>query len=330
MTPPPDAITDVPGLLVGHADDGKSLTGCTVVLCPAGAVPGIDRRGGATSTRQADGFEPWHVVDRVHGVLLSGGSAFGLGAHDGVMRFLEEQGVGFGMGAAKVPIVGTAALFDLLVGEPNRRPSPEMGYAACVAATTAPPAQGCVGAGMGATVGKARGLGHAMKGGIGTASMRAGQTDLIVGAIVAVNAFGDVLDPDTGQIIAGVRDDSGRLGNTLQVMHAWADAGYPWPPPRENTVIGVVATNGRLTKQEATRVAAMAQDGLARAIRPSHTVGDGDTIFTLATCEIRTQVNVVGAMAAEVFASAILRAVREATSMGGLPAARDLDPAESR
>jgi L-aminopeptidase/D-esterase-like protein len=324
MRPAVDSITDVPGVLVGHADDPRSLTGCTVVLCPQGAVPGLDRRGGATSTRQADVFEPWHVVDKVHAVLLSGGSAFGLGAHDGVMQYLEEQGIGFGMGAARVPIVGTAALFDLLIGEPNSRPSAAMGYAACAAASADAPAQGCAGAGMGATVGKARGLKHAMKGGIGSASVRVGHTDLVVGAIVAVNAFGDVVDPATGRVLAGVRDGNGRLGDTLQIMHDWADAGYPWPPPRDNTVIGVVATNGQLTKQEATRVAAMAQDGLARAVRPAHTAGDGDAIFTLATGVVPTQVSVVGAMAAEVFARAIVRAIAHATSMGGLPAARDL------
>ncbi len=323
---PTDSIVDVPGIRVGHAHDATALTGCTVVLCPDGAVPGLDRRGGATSTRQADGFEPWHVVDRVHGVLLSGGSAFGLGAHDGVMRYLEEQGVGFGMGAARVPIVATAALFDLMLGDGGRRPTAEMGYAACAAAGTDPPAAGCVGAGMGATIGKARGLAHAMKGGIASASMRAGHTELVVGAIVAVNAFGDVVDPTNGRLLAGVRDDDGRLLGTLPVMHDWADQGYPWPPAPDNTVIGVVATNGALTKMEASRVAAMAQDGLARAVRPAHTLGDGDTLFTLSTGVVKTQASVVGALAAEVVARAIVRAVEAAVGMGGLPAARDLAP----
>ncbi len=324
-------ITMVPGIRVGHAQDEGALTGCTVVLCEAGAVGGIDRRGGATSTRQADGLEAWHVVGGVHAVLLTGGSAFGLDAGSGVSRYLEEKGIGYGVGRARVPIVAAAALFDLMVGDGAVRPDAAMGYAACLAATAEMPATGCIGAGMGATVGKTRGLAHAMKGGIGTAARRVGNTDLIVGAIVAVNAFGDVVDPRTGQIIAGARRGAGEPGgyfaDSLDVLTDWAERGYPPPPapPPDNTVIGVVATNGRLSKTEASKVAQMAHDGLARAIRPAHLMFDGDTIFTLATGQVDTHVNVVGAVAAELFAEAIVQGVRAAVGLGGVPAARDVN-----
>ncbi len=324
-----NGITAVPGIRVGHAQDEAALTGCTVVLCEAGAVGGIDRRGGATSTRQADGLEAWHVVGGVHAVLLTGGSAFGLDASSGVMRYLEERRIGYGVGRARVPIVAAAALFDLMLGDGSVRPDAAMAYAACLAATAEMPALGCIGAGIGATVGKTRGLAYAMKGGIGTAARRVGRTDLIVGAIVAVNAFGDIVDPRSGQIIAGARRDESEPGgffaDSLDVLTDWANQGYPPPPaPPDNTVIGVIATNGRLNKTEATKVAQMAHDGLARAVRPAHLMFDGDTIFTLATGQVDTHVNVVGAVAAEVFAEAIVQGIQAAVSLGGLPAARDV------
>ncbi|MCA9939973.1 MAG: P1 family peptidase [Anaerolineales bacterium] len=325
-----DGITAVAGIRVGHAQDEAALTGCTVVLCETGAVGGIDRRGGATSTRQADGLEPWHVVGGVHAVLLTGGSAFGLGASSGVMRYLDEKGIGYGVGAARVPIVAAAALFDLALGQGKAWPDAAMAYEACVRAGAEMPAQGSVGAGIGATVGKIHGLKQATKGGIGTAARRVGSTDLIVGALVAVNPFGDVVDPENGRIIAGARRKEPHPGSpfadSMQLLADWANRGYPRPPtpPLDSTVIGVVATNARLTKIEATKVAQMAQDGLARAVRPAHLMFDGDTIFTLATGEVETHVNVVGAVAAEVFAAAIVRGVQAAVSMGGLPAADDM------
>jgi L-aminopeptidase/D-esterase-like protein len=295
--------------------------------------------GHAHSRNQADAFEAWHVVDRVYGVLLTGGSAFGLGALSGVLRYLEEKGVGFDMRVARVPIVAAAGLFDLGIGDGSRRPDPEMAYDACLRASEELPAEGCVGAGMGATVGKILGLEQAMKSGIGWASRRIGP-DLVVEAIAAVNAGGDVIDPVSGRIIAGVRapefkgskPESGAgqgsreqayFANALHALELFATQEQP-PVSGENTVIGVVLTNATLTKMEATKVAQMAQDGMARSVRPAHTMFDGDTIFTLATGEIPANVSLVGAFAAEVFAEAVVRAVRAATALGGLPAARDV------
>jgi L-aminopeptidase/D-esterase-like protein len=329
----------VSGVKIGHAHSKKALTGCTVILCEEGAVCGIDRRGGGTTTRQADAFEAWHVVDRVYGVLLTGGSAFGLGALSGVLRYLEEKGVGFDMRVARVPIVAAAGLFDLGIGDGSRRPDPEMAYDACLRANGELPAEGCVGAGMGATVGKILGLEQAMKSGIGWASRRIGP-DLVVEAITAVNAGGDVIDPVSGRIIAGVRapefkgskpepgagqgsGEQAYFANALHALELFATQ-EQLPASGENTVIGVVLTNAALTKMEATKVAQMAQDGLARSVRPAHTMFDGDTIFTLATGEIAANVSMVGAFAAEVFAEAVVRAVRAATALGGLPAARDV------
>ena len=321
---PNSGITDIPGILVGHADDPKVLTGCTVVLCPDGAVGGIDRRGGGTSTRQADGFEPWHVVEHVHGVLLTGGSAHGLAASSGVLGYLEERGIGLGVGPWKVPIVGSAVIFDLGIGDGSVRPGPEMGRAACLSASALRPRSGCVGAGMGATVGKSLGPAYMTKSGIGTASIRIGTTDLLVGAIVAVNAMGDVVDPSSGRIVAGARKEAGGYSDALENLARWAESGYQRPGQSENTVIGVVATNARLNKQEATKVAQMAQDGLARTIRPAHTMFDGDTIFTMATGKVTAPVSVVGAFAAEVFAQAVLDAVMAANGIGGVPAVGEL------
>lgn len=315
------------GLKIGHAQNETALTGCTVILCEGGAVGGIDRRGGGTSTRQADGFEPWHVVPYVHGVLLTGGSAFGLGASSGVLRYLEEREIGFGMGVNRVPIVGAAALFDLNVGDGRVRPDPEMAYRACLQAGGELPATGCVGAGTGATVGKVLGIGQAMKSGLGLA-VETFAGGLVVGAITAVNASGDVVDPATGRIVAGVRAPDGAGGyfaNAMDVLHGRALEPFPPPPPApENTVIGVVFTNARLTKTEATKMAQMGHDGLAQAVRPAHMMFDGDTVFALATGQIVANPLVVSAFATAVFARAVVQAVKSARSLGGLPAYADV------
>jgi len=325
-------ITDVPGIRIGHAQDNEALTGCTVVLCEAGAVGGVDQRGGAPGTRETDALHPMHLVEHVHAVLLSGGSAFGLDAAGGVVRYLEERGVGFNVHVARVPIVPAAILFDLGIGRADVRPGAEMGYQACLNASADPPGEGSVGAGTGCTVGKILGIGQAVKGGIGSAAVRLG-SGVFVGAIAAVNVFGDVVDPQSGKIIAGARSlqkgplqvgATGLFADSLQVMRTLVGRTVMGFASRENTVIGVVATNARLTKEGANKVAQMAQDGVARAVRPAHTMLDGDTIFALSTGKRRADVNIIGAYAAEVFAQAILRAVRAATSAGGVPSLSDL------
>jgi L-aminopeptidase/D-esterase-like protein len=316
------SITDVPGIRVGHATDLDNLTGCTVVLCEDGAVGGVDQRGGAPGTRETDLLRPVHWVQEAHGVLLTGGSAFGLGAADGVMRYLEGRGVGFDTGVARVPIVPAAVLFDLGIGSASARPDAPMGYAACQAASSEAVAEGNVGAGTGATVGKILGLAQAMKSGLGSAAISLGE-DLWVGAVMAVNAIGDVVDPQTGTILAGARQPgTDRLANTLEILKRSVTAAPA--AVQSNTVIGVVATNAQLTKEQVNKVAQMAQNGVARAVRPTHTMYDGDTLFALATGHKVADVNLVGAFAAEMVAQAIVRAVRAATSAGGLPACQDL------
>ena len=326
-----NSTTDVQGIRVGHAQNLEALTGCTVILCEDGAVGGVDQRGGAPGTRETDLLRPMHLVDNVHGIMLAGGSAFGLDAASGVMRYLEEKGVGFDTRVARVPIVPAAILFDLGVGRADVRPDAEMGYQACLNATTSPPAEGNVGAGSGATVGKILGMGQAMKSGIGTASMEIG-AGVIVGAIVAVNAFGDVVDPTTNQIIAGARSTTigplrvgspGYFADTLEVMKTMIGRTILGLASRGNTVIGVVATNARLNKEQASKIAQMAHNGLARCIRPAHTMHDGDIIFAIATGKHKADVSIVGAFAAEVVALAILRAVRCAQAVAGLPAIND-------
>jgi L-aminopeptidase/D-esterase-like protein len=315
-------ITDVPGIRVGHATDLEALTGCTVVLCEAGAVGGVDQRGGAPGTRETDLLRPLHLVQKAHAVLLTGGSAYGLAAADGVMRYLEEHAVGFETGVARVPIVPAAVLFDLDLGDPGTRPDGAMGYAACRAASDDPVTEGSVGAGAGATVGKVRGPTWAMKAGLGSAAVALSE-GVMVGAVVAVNAFGDVVDPFTGDILAGVRGSDSHLpADTLTVMTGRAMEAEPGFPA--STVIGVVATNARLTKEEVNKVAQMAQDGIARVVRPAHTMFDGDTIFALSTGGQQADVNVVGAYAAEMVAESIVRAVKIAESGGGLPSYRGL------
>jgi len=303
-----NAITDVRGIEVGHVQDEEALTGCTVILYRKGAIAGVDVRGGAPGTRETDLLDPVNLVDKIHAVVLAGGSAFGLDAASGVMRYLQEQKIGFKTGSAKVPIVPAAILYDLSVGRADVRPDAAMGYRAAVAASSRAPAEGNVGAGTGASVGKMRGMKYAMKSGVGTWSTNI--QGVIVGALVAVNAIGDVIDTESGKVLAGLGS-----GGSL----AWLKKNQPRPATKSNTVIGVVATNARLTKAQATKVAQMAHDGLARVIRPAHTMFDGDTIFALATGERKADVSMVGAFAAEVMAEAILRAVKMAAPAGGLP-----------
>ena len=323
-----NAITDVVGIRVGHAQDLEALTGCTVVLCEDGAVGGVDQRGGAPGTRETDLLRPMHLVDRVHAVMLSGGSAFGLSAASGAMSYLEKHGIGFDTRYARVPIVPSAILYDLGIGDASVRPDSAMGYRACLDASSEPPAEGNVGAGTGATVGKILGPGQAMKSGIGTASLEIG-AGVIVGAIFAVNAFGDVVDPSTGAILAGAQaaelgplrlGSPGYFADTLRVMTTMVGRTTLGFATRQHTVIGVVATNARLDKAGTNKMAQMAHDGLARTIRPAHTMLDGDTIFALATGKRRANPTIVGAFAAEVTAQAIVRAVQTAAPAGGLPA----------
>lgn len=301
-------LTDVRGIEVGHAQDHESLTGCTVILCRKGAVAGVDVRGSAPGTRETDLLDPINLVQKVHAIVLSGGSAFGLEAATGVVRYLEEKKIGFNTRAAKVPIVPAAILYDLDIGNALVRPDSEMGYFAASQASSAPPAEGNVGAGTGASVGKIRGMKFAMKSGIGTYSINI--HGVVIGALVAVSAMGDVIDPKTGTKLAGLRS-----GSTL----SWMKKNQARSARQSNTVIGVVAIHAKLTKAQATKVAQMAQDGLAQAIRPAHTMYDGDTIFALATGKKKADVTMVGAFAAEVMAEAIVRAVKMAKSAGGLP-----------
>jgi L-aminopeptidase/D-esterase-like protein len=317
-----DSITDVPGIKVGHAQDLEAATGCSVVLCEQGAVTGVDSRGGAPCTHETDALRPENVVARAHAVFLTGGSAYGTACAGGIMRFLEEKGIGFDVKVARVPIVAGAGLMDLALGNPVVRPDAAMGYAACRNATEDNTEQGNVGAGTGANIGRMAGtvLGHT-KGGLGTASHRVG--DLIVGAIVAVNCNGDVVDPESGRILAGTlgRDGRGFAGAMNLLTQEKSD--YK-PVFLANTTIGVVATNAALDKAMATRVAMMAHDGYARTIRPVHTLGDGDIVFCMATGAVRSDVSQVGAIAAAVLARAVVKAVRAAESLHGLPASRDL------
>jgi L-aminopeptidase/D-esterase-like protein len=321
-------LTAVDGIKVGHHTLKARPTGCTVMLVEAGAVAGVDVRGGAPGTRETDLLDPAKTVQQVHAVVLSGGSAFGLDAASGVMRYLSERDIGYDTGIAKVPIVPAAILYDLGIGDdPTIRPTAECGYQAAESATTDPVAEGNVGAGAGATIGKTGGPGRAMKGGIGSAAVT-GPGGLVVAALVAVNAVGDVIDPTTGQVVAGVRTEDGqRLADARVLLRAGSDARAR---PGENTTIGVVATNARLTQAQATVMAQMAHDGLARAIAPSHTPNDGDAIFALATGLHGEPPNLttIGALAADVMAEAIVRAVRAATSIPGYPAARDLRPGQ--
>jgi L-aminopeptidase/D-esterase-like protein len=309
MTPPP--ITFVSGLEVGHFTDPRRPTGCTVVIARGGAVAGVDVRGAAPGTRETDLLAPTNLVERVHGIVLAGGSAWGLDAASGAVRWLEEQGVGMPVGPARLPIVPAAVLFDLLVGDPAIRPDAEAGYRACQAASPLAPAEGNVGAGAGAVVGKIFGIGRAMKGGIGWASVTV--DGVTVAALIACNALGDVIDPDTAQPIAGARTTDGK--RLLDSRRALLAGEAPKPLiAGTNTTIGVIATDALVTKVQATRLAQMGHDGLARSINPVHTMSDGDTLFALGTGASgkRLGMMTLGTMAAEATARAVVRAVRAA------------------
>ena len=324
----PGSITDVRGLLVGHFTDPRRPTGCTVILTPQGAVAGVDVRGAAPGTRETELLSPLNAVEQVHAIVLAGGSAFGLDAAGGVMRWLEEQGVGVQVGPVRVPIVPAAILFDLFIGDASIRPDAAAGHAACVAASTQPSAQGNVGAGAGATVGKLFGIERAMKGGIGCASVTV--NGVTVAALVAVNAVGDVVDPATGAVVAGARsvDGGSMIGTTRAILDGAVLAQLM---PGSATSIGVVATDAVINKVQANKIAQMAHDGLARSIDPVHTQTDGDTLFALGTgtSGLRVHTTVLGALAAVVVARAVLNAVRAAEAIGGpglpsLPSASDM------
>jgi L-aminopeptidase/D-esterase-like protein len=316
-----DNLCDVPGVLVGHATDREGHTGCTAVLFEGqdGAVVGVDVRGSSPGTRETDRLGPVGPVRPTHALLLTGGSAFGLAAVDGVIRFLEEKEVGFDMGVARIPLVSAAVLFDVVVGDPAVRPDAAMGYEAASAATSGDFAQGSVGAGTGATVGKVLGMDRAMKGGLGSASAHL-DGGLIVGALAAVNAFGEVRDPQTRKVLAGPRLENGTLGDTVELLPE-AAARLRWG---ESTTLGIVATNARLSKPQVSKVAQMAHDGLARAVYPVHTTVDGDVIFAASVGMVEAGPDVVGAWGARVLEEAIVRAVLAAEGVPGLPAARDM------
>lgn len=323
------SITDVPSIKVGHVTDAIGLTGCTIILCEEGATAGVDVRGSAPGTRGTDAIRPISLVQKAHAILLTGGSAFGLAAVDGVMQFLEERGFGFSVRSIKVPIVAGAVIFDLALGDPKARPTHQMGYQACLKATNSQVAEGNVGAGTGATVGKILGIENSMKGGIGSSSLLI-DDGIIVAAIVAVNAVGDVVDYKTGKIVAGaINPKTGKFLNTMEYLkrHKTNKTNKANTPKvgelLSNTTIGVVATNASLTKEEVTKVAQMAHNGLALAVRPAHTLYDGDTIFALSAGNKPADLNSVGTAATEAVAEAILRAVMAAESVAGIPAAKD-------
>lgn len=317
-------LTAIAGIKVGHHTLTRRPTGCTVVLVEAGAVAGVDVRGGAPGTRETDLLNPVSLVERVHAIVISGGSAFGLDAASGVVRYLEERGIGYETRVARVPIVPAAILFDLAVGEnPKIRPDADCGYRAASGASAGPVAEGNVGAGAGATVGKLKGASRAMKAGIGS-SLISFPDGLTVAALVAVNAVGDIIDPASGKVLAGVRTPDGKALADARKLLRSGEAGSA--AVGENSTIGVVATNARLSKAQATKLAQMAHDGLARAIAPVHTPADGDTLFALATGALDREADllVVGALAADAVAEAVVRAALMATGIPGYPAALDL------
>jgi L-aminopeptidase/D-esterase-like protein len=324
---PMNSITDVPGILIGHAQDLQAMTGCSVILFDPPATAGVDQRGGAPGTRETDLLRPMHLVQQIHALFLSGGSAFGLDATAGVVRYLEEKGIGFDTGVARVPIVPAAVIFDLAVGSSQVRPDANMAYQACLNASRTW-THGQIGAGTGATIGKILGMEYAMPGGIGSDSLEIAP-GIWIGAIAVVNSFGDVVNPRTNQIVAGARKpgrsarpgEPGYFADTLQVMKSLLRKENPEllfggnqsldNIPFMNTTLGLVATNAHLTKEEANKIAQMAQDGLALAIRPAHTMLDGDTIFAVSTGYQKIDINTIGAFAAEVMANAIVNAVRD-------------------
>ena len=315
------SITDIPGIRLGSAQNISAATGCTVILCPEGVTAGVDVRGGAPGTRETDLLKPENLVEKIHGLVLAGGSAFGLDAAGGVMRYLEENGFGFDVGVARVPIVPAAVLFDLPCGDARVRPDQAMGYQACLNSEREEFAIGSLGAGTGATVGKVFGMERAMKGGLGSHCVKIGE--LIVGAVVAVNCLGDVIDPATGLIVAGaVQLDPFRfLDSEAGLLQQCEQTGSRFAG---NTTIGAIITNATLTKAQATKVSSMAHDGYARTMRPAHTLLDGDTIFTLAVGNVAADISAVGALAAKVMEQAVLAAVQSATALAGFPCYQDI------
>jgi L-aminopeptidase/D-esterase-like protein len=314
-------FTEIGGMKVGHAQDFEAATGCTVIISEKGATVGVDVRGGAPGTRETDLLNPVNLIQKVHAIILAGGSAFGLDAAAGVMQYLEAKKIGFDVRVTTIPIVCGAVLFDLAVGDHRIRPNKNMGYQACLNAGSAPCAQGNVGAGTGATVGKVRGPKHAMKSGIGCYAL---ETDALkIGAMIAVNSLGDILDPETGRKLAGpLNDDMKTLGDTEEIMiRSYSEKKDLFAG---NTTIGVVATNAALTKAQATKIASMAHDGYARTMRPAHSMYDGDTIFAMSTGDVEVDQSVVGLLAARVTEQAILAAVKEAKSLCGLKCYKDL------
>jgi L-aminopeptidase/D-esterase-like protein len=313
-------ITDVEGIKVGHSQSEEGMTGCTVVICEEGATGGVDVRGSAPGTRETDLFKPEKMVDKVHAVVLSGGSAFGLDASSGVMKYLEEKNIGFDVGVTKVPIVASAVIFDLNVGDYKIRPDFNMGYIAAKNANNYDNLQGNIGCGSGATIGKILGPQNSMKSGLGSATIKVG--NLVVSAIVAVNSFGDIYDYKNNNQIAGVYDyENNKLLNTISIMkNKTAEIGFT----PTNTTIGIIATNAILTKAEANKISEMAHNGYARSINPIHTTVDGDTIFTMGTNKIKSDVNVIGTMAAEAMSKAIINGVVFAESCYELKAYKDI------
>lgn len=314
-------ITDIAEFQIGNAQDVEAATGCTVILCQQGAVAGVDVRGGAPGTRETDLLRPENHVETVHAVLLAGGSAFGLDAAAGVMQYLEEKGIGFDVGVTKVPIVPAAVLFDLTCGDYRRRPDKAMGYQACLAAAAGGFAEGSAGAGTGATVGKFFGPAHAMKGGLGAACVKTGA--LVVGSVVAVNCLGDVIDPASGQVLAGAyqNDPFSFLGSEQGMIRQCGQSANAF---HSNTTIGVILTNAALTKAQANKVASMAHNGYARTIRPAHTMFDGDTIFALAAGSVTADISTVGLLAARMTERAVMRAVTTAAPLSGFKCHQDI------
>ena len=318
------AITDVAGIEVGHTTDRERGSGCTVVLCRGSAVGGVDVRGSAPGTRETDLLRPTNHVSEVHAVVLSGGSAFGLDSASGVVRFLAERDIGYRAGSVTVPIVPAAILFDIGIAKHGVHPRADDGYAACLNASDGGVEEGCVGAGTGATVAKTFGLDRAIKGGIGTASVDLGG-GVVVGAIMAVNAVGGAYDPDTGDLVAGPRNDHGGMDDPMQALLSGDRGGTP-PSFGSSTTIGVVATNATLTKEEANKLASIAHDGLALSVRPAHTMRDGDTIFAVATGKVAGRADMLrlGAAGVMCVGRAIVRGVRCATGLDDIPSIHDL------
>lgn len=314
-------INDVDGILVGHSQNYDAMTGCTVILCEEGATGGVDVRGSAPGTRETDLFKADKTVDKIHGIVLAGGSAFGLDASGGVMKYLEDENIGFDVGITKVPIVASAVIFDLLLGDYKIRPDFNMGYEASKNASKNEARQGNIGCGTGATVGKILGPKYSMKSGLGSASIKVG--DLVVGAIVAVNSVGDIYDHRNNQQIAGVYDyENKKLLNTVEIMK---ENLKPMEFTGTNTTIGVIASNGIITKAQGNKIAQMAHNGFAKSINPIHTTNDGDTIFVMGTNKLEADVNLIGVLGQEVMSRAITNAIVSCQAYGNLQSYKSIN-----